>query len=133
MDQTLLSFLAVLTVMGIMAASSCGYRISIMFSDKQFPVLMYACAAIIFMISMTVDFGFILLESIPRNNGDRFRFHWKFYLRQRFDKQCLKSCPAIGYSVGLIKKVNLYTALSIADTILNLTATMALAKVNANK
>lgn len=133
MDQAILEFSAALAGMGILAASSCGYTVLIMFSDKTFPTLMYVCAGAIFIICMSLNFALHLLASIPKKNVETFRTYWKLYVRIRYDKQCLQSCPVVGYSVGFLRNVGCQTALSIADTILNITATMALAKLNANK
>lgn len=128
-DHTASLFLTVLTGMGILAASASGYIVLVMAGNVQFPFILYLCCCFIFGIAVVVDFLFVTLASTPRGNGEGFKKYWKMYSSKKVEKQILRCCPIIGYSLGFLRRVKPHTALSIVDTIINITATMVLTRI----
>lgn len=133
LDQLALNFICALTGMGILAAGSSGYIILIKASSPDFPFIMYLSCCIIFGTAIAVDFVFITLASMPGRYGEIFKVYWKKGLNRHVEKRILRACPVIGFSVGFLRNVRARTALAIADTILNLTATMVLTTIGAGR
>lgn len=130
MNQIAFKFIAVLTGMGIVAASTCGYIAVVMYSDTTFPLLLYLSACFIYCIAFIVNFVLITLAAIPNKCGDEFQCYWKRNLKSGYNRKCLKACPTVGFRVAVVSKVKRQTSLTISDTILNFTATMVLTQQN---
>lgn len=126
MNQVAFDFLAVLAGMGILLVSSTGYITVAMYSNKNFPFLLYLSACFIFVLGFIVCFVLITLASLPNKFGKGFILYWKNYLKLGHERRALKACPGIGFTVGMIHNVKRSTALAISDTALNFTATMVL-------
>lgn len=120
------NFLIILVSMGIGAASTSGY-IAIKFYNKL-PLIMYMGCAIILPLCLFVNFFLIYLAATPNRNVKRFKQFWKQFESQGLIRLQLKSCPDVGYAIGPISNVTNRSALTIADVILNCTATAVLMK-----
>lgn len=121
-------FVAVLVGLGILAGSLGGFVMLVMFD--AFPLIMYLSCSGIFFVAQIVNILLITLAGIPNKNGKRFRNYWKGRLKTGRENKMLRSCPEIGFSIGFIRNVKFCTALAISDTIINITASLALMKVN---
>lgn len=124
-------FLTVLVGMGILAAVSSGYVMIMCY--EQFPVILYASYSLILPIAMIIDFLLITLAAVPNRKGKNFRRFWRRYVNEKREHLQLNACPNIGYSFGIVQNVQEKTALTIADTIINGTATVCLMRVGRAK
>lgn len=124
-------FMFVLIVLGIVAASLGGFVMVVMYSE--FPLIIYVSCSGIFFICQCVNFMLVTWAGIPNGNGKRFKQYWRGKLKIRQEKQMLEACPEIGFNVGLVHNIKYLTALTISDSIINTTATLALLKVHAHK
>lgn len=121
-------FVAVLVGLGILAGSWGGFVMLVMFNT--FPLIMYLSCSGIFFVAQIVNILLITLAGIPNKNGMRFKEYWKGRLKTGRENKMLKACPEIGFSIGFVRNVKYRTALAISDAIINITATLALMKVN---
>lgn len=130
LDQFLYWYVAVLTTMGILATSASGFVTVTMYSSKEIPFIIYICACMMFVGGIFLNFLLIILAAVPNIYAIQFKHYWKCKVESVLSLRYIKSCPSIGFTVGVIRKVKRQTALTIADTELNFTATMVLTERN---
>lgn len=128
LDQLLFWYFAVLAKMGILATSASGF-VAVTYSSYEIPIIhFFACVA--FGVGIFLDFFLINFAAIPNIYSIKFKHYWKGRAVRRISQMNINSCPSIGFTVGVIKKVKRRTKLSIADTMLGFMATMVLTKCN---
>ncbi len=119
-----------LVFLGVIFAGWCAYGTLMMKNDL--PLLAYLTCPVIVCIALFVDFVLIYFASIPNRNSDRFQTSWKLLLEQKEDNRSLKSCCPLGFNIGPIKRVKLFTSLTIADCILNCAVNLVLVKLHSS-
>lgn len=117
-------FAAVLTGMGTLVASLCGFVTILMYS--QFPLIMYLSCATMFVSSIVTTLVLITLAAIPNSNIEKFRQNWKIRVRRKQEKVLLMSCPEIGFGIGFLRIIKYGTAFTIIDNIINFTMSLVL-------
>lgn len=123
-------FLAVLVGMGVLASGWAGYVTVMCYS--VFPLVIYLSCSAFFFICLTINFLLIYLAALPYRNGETFKCTFKYLIgyREKFEWLKLKACPSIAYEIGsVVRKVQFSTALSIANAIVNLAATLVLMQI----
>lgn len=68
------------------------------------------------------------LSTKPAENTEIFIRFWKDKLVRKMDKQWLRSCASIGYSIGFIHDWRKKTGASVIGVIINLGASMSLVR-----
>lgn len=121
-------FLAVLVGLGILAASCGGFVMLVL--HEGIPLIIYLSVSTIFFLGQAVNLLLVGLAAIPNQNGNGFIRTWRGELIRKREKKILMACPEIGFSIGFVRNIKYHTALSICDTIISFTATVALVKIN---
>lgn len=75
---------------------------------------------------MVIIFLLVSLAAVQNGNGKKFLQCWAGHNLTKGERLQLHACPEIGYAFALIRNCKAKTALSIADIILNSTATLVL-------
>lgn len=127
-NKVMFNFVSVLVFIGIMAASWSGYVMVKLFS--KLPLVVYMACSLVLPLAIIVDFFLVSVAAIQNKNGIKFLKYWKRFLTKNDQKMQLRACPEIGYEVGPIRNCKRKTALTIADNILNVTATLVVLKVS---
>lgn len=127
-NQAASEFLQVLLTMGVLLAGSGGYAFIKLY--YHLPVLLYLGISFFPPLCLIVNFVLISLAAVPSKNGIRFKHFWRDKLMKKVNRLQLQSCLSIGYSFGFVANCTKQTALSIADVILNLVATLTLIRPN---
>lgn len=129
-DQFGYLFVAALEGMGIVSTSTNGFIVVAMYCNENFPTVIYMSACVLFSMGLFLNFLLITLAAIPNLYGKRFKCYWSRRMKSRLSRMQIKACPSMGFSIVVILKVKRHTALTIADTELNFTATMVLTEQN---
>lgn len=118
----------VLVTVGIMLASCCGYATLKRYNSLPFAA--YLACPVIVCLAISIAFLFLPIADIPFQNGKLFKTQWKHHMKtktlHKLENCEVKSLPLIGYNIGPTKHVGRYTALQIADQIVDKTVFMAL-------
>lgn len=123
-NQTVSDFLQTLIIMGVLLAGCGGFTCIKLY--HRLPLLIYTVVSFLLPLCLVVNFVLIWLAAVPGINGLRFRNHWKSKLGRKVSRLQLQTCSPIGYSFGFVVNCKNHTALSIANFILNLVATLIL-------
>lgn len=113
-----------LIVMGVLSAACSGYACIKLSSGLA--LIVYVPLSLVLPTAVVINFLLIALTSVPNQNGTRFQLFWKRRLTRKENRLQLVSCPPIGYSYGFMETLQMKTALTIADVILNLVASLTL-------
>lgn len=127
MCEAVADFIQPLIVMGVLSAACSGY-VCIKLVDHM-PLMLYVPASLLLPLCLTINFVLIALAAVPNKSGTRFKLFWKWRLTRKENRLQLLSCPPIGYSFGFVQTFRMKTALSIADVIFNLMASLTLLRI----
>lgn len=119
-------FLFALMVLGVIFAGMCAYATLTMY--HELPILTYLACPVIVIVALTIDFVLIAFAYIPYRNVELYKQYWKQVVKTELNRKRLKSCPPVGYNIGPIKNVQLFTGLVIANAIVNCTVNLLLLK-----
>lgn len=123
------SFLGILICMGAVLFSWLALILVTMY--KQVPIFLYATCCLIMYSGLVMLIIIPGMAAIPHKNGGKFVLFWRGEdkLKSKLKRKILKSCPPIGFALGLVQNVNPTTALVLPDILLNCAATLILTKI----
>lgn len=121
-------FLAILTGMGITASSWGGFVMVSMY--HELPLIIYMACSGVYLTCQVIYMLLVALAAIPNKNGVKFKYDWRGKLGNHTELRMIRSCPELGFSIGLLRNVKNITALQIFDTTINIIATLAIMKLN---
>lgn len=123
-NQAVSSFVQTMLVMGVIMAACGGYVCIKLYN--HLPLLIYLVDSFLLPLCLIVNFVLISLADAPHQNSVRCKHFWRDKLVRKVNRLQLQSCPMISYSFGFVENCRKQTALSIANFILNLVATLTL-------
>lgn len=120
-------FIPVFVSTGLLVTGLCGLVVLVMHS--YIPAVIFIACAFGFLIGHVDNIILTSLASQPHVNVCKFRQIWKQRLIKKVEQKCFKSLPNIWFAIRFVN-VNFHTALTIADSNINLTSSLALLVIN---